>query len=31
MVLQVDHPVTEDMLKEIDKSENIISTRFVEL
>ncbi|NLX92053.1 MAG: phosphoglycerate dehydrogenase [Firmicutes bacterium] len=31
MVLQVDHPVTEDMLKEIDKGENIISTRFVEL
>ena len=31
MVLQVDHPVSKDIIKEIEKSEHIIATSFVEL
>jgi len=31
MVLQVDQPISEDILKEIEKSEHIINTCFVEL
>jgi D-3-phosphoglycerate dehydrogenase len=31
MVLQVDHPVSESLIKEIEESGGIITTRFVEL